>query len=210
MKNMPQVGDKVLLVQIGREVYALPKGSTPVEGDNIAVWQLGDGRLVTTGKSKAVVDNQAIIYPKQFANNNGNEVIAITSNPGCVNFGELEVEDVESGETRIFNLTPPSWGIDEELEEITVFISTIPSNSVVESRIWGTWRIIDDEDYVWKEREYHGEGPFHGEILGTTIIPLNKQDELRITVSENGDGKIGIEGVEQTVKVFGMCQGTPV
>lgn len=84
MKNMPQVGDKVLLVQIGREIYALPKGAMPEELDNISVWQLGDGRLVTTGKSVPLEGDGAIIYPKQFANNSGtNEVIAITGGSNC-------------------------------------------------------------------------------------------------------------------------------
>lgn len=84
MINLPDVGNRGILIQIGGELFFKLKGSFPKNDDHISIWKLGHTTLITPGKSIAEIDNKAIAYPKQFQNQRGaNEVIAITGGSDC-------------------------------------------------------------------------------------------------------------------------------
>lgn len=80
MVDLPDIGDNVLIVPIGNELYMIPRGDIPEVGDDISIFQLPDGAIVTTGKSVPKEDNGAIIYPLSLSPNTDGfkEVIAIT------------------------------------------------------------------------------------------------------------------------------------
>ena len=80
MADLPDIGDTVLIVPIGNQLYMIPKGNFPEIGEDISIFELPDGKIVTTGKSIAEIDNGAIIYPLSLSPNTDGfkEVIAIT------------------------------------------------------------------------------------------------------------------------------------
>lgn len=80
MVNLPNIGDDVLIVPIGNEIYMIPKGNFPQVGEDISIFELPDGTMVTTGKSVPTEGNGAIIYPLTLSENTDGfkEVMAIT------------------------------------------------------------------------------------------------------------------------------------
>ena len=80
MVDLPDIGDNVLIVPIGNEIYMIPKGNFPQVGEDISIFELPDGKIVTTGKSVPTEGNGAIIYPLSLSPNTDGfkEVIAIT------------------------------------------------------------------------------------------------------------------------------------
>lgn len=80
MVNLPNIGDDVLIVPIGNEIYMIPKGNFPQVGEDIGIFELPDGTMVTTGKSVPTEGNGAIIYPLTLSENTDGfkEVMAIT------------------------------------------------------------------------------------------------------------------------------------
>jgi len=153
MSNVtPQIGDRILFIEIGGKLVLIPQGRQPEVGDTVPFFKLPDDTLVTPGVSTPEVGDGAIFYTSNFQNDDGTkELISITGGRGengghenwiCTQIWYADYADYYSNSNDWYRVLDGNWIRNNQFCEPPVgLVTTEGKVRVTLSWLYGDYKI---------------------------------------------------------------------